>query len=451
MPSFDPTALAEWTHGCWRDGNWPDALTGFCFDTRKLVEGDCFVALSGARDGHDYAAGAVDAGATALLVERELDLPVPQLIVRDTLLAMEAIGAAQREQFTGPVIGVTGSCGKTSTKEMLRLLLGETSTHATAGNWNNRIGVPMTLFGLTNDSEAGVIEAGINQPQEMAHLGRMIAADFVLVTTIGPAHLELLGSLEQIAAEKSLLFAHAKRNAKLILPNDAFAYPAFQAFADRAIVLAAEGEAIHGSPAEVVRYTLDGSQLTVARETLAIATASEGICRNAALAVILAQRLDVDSATCKQRIESWAPADDRGHILCAGEQMVYVDCYNANPASMADALVAFDRTASAEQARCYVLGAMNELGEQAAELHASSVAGIALREGDRVCLVGPKALTDAYRSGLPQGSWTVASAETVDFFKSGVAEFRGALFLKGSRSYALEQLIPNNLNEAPEC
>lgn len=451
MPQFEPTALAEWTRGCWRDGQLPGELTGFCFDTRKLSPGDCFVALSGARDGHDFAEGAFQSGAGALLVERPLDLDIPQLVVDDCLLAMGAIATAQRARFHGPVVGVTGSCGKTSTKEMLRLVLGDTSTHVTAGNWNNRIGVPMTLFGLGAESEAAVIEAGINQPEEMAHLGQMIAADLVVVTTIGPAHLELLGSLDNIAAEKSLLFGHAKVDAKLVLTNQAFSYPAFQAYADRAIVLAEVGEVVPASAGEIVRYELHGNQLQIEGQSYSIATASEGICQNAGLALIVGTLLGLNVVDLKERIESWQPGDDRGRISKSVAQTVYVDCYNANPSSMADALRAFDRVAPAEQSRCYVLGAMNELGEQGVELHADSVADIVLREGDCVYLIGPSVLTEAYRAGLPDGVWTVECAESVEIFKSKVAQFRGALFLKGSRSYALEKLIPDNLNEASEC
>lgn len=451
MRRFDPKALAEWTQGCWHEGRLPEPSSGFCFDTRSLSSGDLFVALRGARDGHDFVADAVEAGAVGALVERPLNLSVPQLIVSDTLIAMERIAGAIRAQFTGPVVGVTGSCGKTSTKEMLRLLMGEETTHVTAGNWNNRIGVPMTLFGLSSQSGAAVVEAGINQPGEMAHLGAMIQADLVVVTTIGPAHLELLGSLETIAEEKAQLLVKARPEASLILPNDAFHYPAFQAAAERAIVLAEEGETVVGAPAEIVRYTLDGNQLHLGGESYQIGSASEGVCRNAALALTVAERLGVTSADRKARMERWSPSGDRGRLLRGQDCFVYVDCYNANPASMTDALRAFDRVAPSDERRCFVLGAMNELGEQSKALHADSVAAIPLRAGDQVYLIGPEQLTDAYRAGLPKGEWTVESAPTIEPFKSLVAQFKGALFLKGSRAYALEQLIPETLKPLPEC
>ena len=167
-------------------------------------------------------------------------IALPQLKVADSLVALGAIGAAVRSKFSMPVVGITGSCGKTSTKEMLRCLLGEDRTHATAGNWNNRIGVPMTLLGLdSSPHDFAVIEAGINQPDEMRQLGQMIQADLIVLTNIEAAHLELLGSLEGIATEKSLLAEHAKPDSPIILPADALRYHAYKKLAHRAIVATA--------------------------------------------------------------------------------------------------------------------------------------------------------------------------------------------------------------------
>ena len=223
---------------------------GLCFDSRKIERGDCFITLTnGQRDGHEYVGSALHDGAAAALVERPLELAIPQLVVENTLLAMEAIGGAVRRQFSGRVIGVTGSCGKTSTKEMLLELLGENDTLATRGNWNNRIGVPMTLFGLHGtEKSTAVVEAGINQPEEMSHLGRMIQADVVLVTNIGAAHLEKLGTLEGVAREKSLLMEYASEAAELILPAGTFCYDTFASFADRTI--AGLDEPVEGNQAD---------------------------------------------------------------------------------------------------------------------------------------------------------------------------------------------------------
>ena len=448
MVSFDPSELAEWTGGRWLDGVREAPITGFCFDSRKIERGDCFIALTnGQRDGHEYVGSALHDGATAALVERPLELPIPQLVVEDTLLAMEAIGGAVRRQFSGRVIGVTGSCGKTSTKEMLLQLLGENDTLATRGNWNNRIGVPMTLFGLHGtEKSTAVVEAGINQPEEMSHLGRMIQADVVLVTNIGAAHLEKLGTLEGVAREKSLLMEYASEAAELILPASAFCYDTFASFADRTTVLAGLDEPVEGNPKQIVRYGIKDGKIQIKElygETcFEVSTHSPGIRSNAALTLVAASILGIPADRAKKRLAKWVPMEDRGRLMVHDDQFCYIDCYNANPASMADALIAFSKAVPDTLARCYVLGAMNELGSEAERLHAESVEALSLRAQDLVCLVGPAELRAAYRKGLQASAEQIHEAESADCLESIIASFRGAFFVKGSRAFALEQLFP---------
>ena len=459
MTRFDPQDIALWSNGVWQKNELPEAIAGFCFDARQLKSGECFIALSGgARDGHEFTAQAIELGAGALLVEHPQSVSLPQLMVDDSLVAMGAIGAGVRQRFDGPVVGITGSCGKTSTKEMLRVLLGESRTHATAGNWNNRIGVPMTLFGLDSDQhDFAVIEAGINQPGEMAELGTMIEPDLSVVTNIASAHLELLGSLEQVAAEKAELALRSRANAPVVLPNSVFQHAAFAACAERALVLAAEGEQVSSQASRVIRYRLNiagtghsslhlSAGATVAR--FQIASPSEGICVNAALAIIAARELGISDAAIRERIALWLPSSNRGRIATQGAQTFYVDCYNANPASMRDALAAFCRATESEQARCYVLGAMNELGAESVALHRAVGRQLRLRSEDRVLFVGADTLTQAYTDGAIEVGAEHAQincSTDVEKIKSVVADFAGALFLKGSRSYALEKLLPMEL------
>ena len=457
MQCFNPQKIAEWVSGDWREGGVPDTIRGFCFDARLVREGDCFVALSsGIRDGHDFVDQAVELGACAVLVERVQSVALPQLVVADSLLAMAAVGAAVRQRFTKPIVGVTGSCGKTSTKEMLRALLGEGGTHATAGNWNNRIGVPMTLFGLdAGQQEFAVIEAGINQPEEMEALGAMIRGDLTVVTNVEAAHLELLGSIENVAAEKAKLVSLAAEDSPVVLPVDVFQYSAFSVFADRAIVLVPEGEeAVVPEPRRVVRFRLEALDAghTMLRlfdggeSCFKIASPSSGICRNAALAILAAREFGVSEAAIRSRIEAWQPSSTRGQIQQVGAQTFYVDCYNANPASMADALFAFRRAMPESAARCYVLGAMNELGIGAVDLHRAVGQALELRSQDRAFFVGPADLSVAYLEGAQLAGASdsqLQSVSNVEQIQSAVAAFEGTIFLKGSRSYALEKLLPS--------
>ncbi len=459
MSRFDPKDIAAWSKGVWQQDELPSKISGFCFDARQLESGECFVALSGgARDGHAFTAQAAELGAKALIVEHPQAVSLPQLIVDDSLLAMGAIGAGVRQRFVHPVVGITGSCGKTSTKEILRGLLGESSTHATAGNWNNRIGVAMTLFGLDSDQhDFAVIEAGINQPGEMAQLGTMIEPDLSLVTNIESAHLELLGSLEQVAIEKAELTLRSRLNAPVVLPNSVFQYAPFTACAERALVLAAEGEEVSLQASRVIRYRLNvvgtgHSSLHLRQDTsdehFQIASPSEGICANAALAIIAARELGITDAVIRERISAWQPSSSRGRIATQGAQTFYIDCYNANPASMRDSLAAFCRATSPSQARCYVIGAMNELGAESLALHREVGRLLSLRAEDRVLFVGSSALTQAYTDGAIEVGGEQAQLNcctNIEKMKSFVADFAGALFLKGSRSYALEKLLPLEL------
>ena len=455
MPLFNSNDLAQWT-----DGNWigiiPETIEGFCFDARHIKPGECFVALScGGRDGHDYVKQAVAGGAVAALVEQEQSLSLPQLKVADSLDALGDIAHAVRGNFNKPVVAVTGSSGKTTTKEMLRILLGESVTHSTVGNWNNRIGVPMTLFGLDEQKqEFAVIEAGINQTGEMAHLGKMIRPDLNILTNIGAAHLELLGTLDNIASEKSLLVQYAAESSPVILTSDALRFPAYKDLAKRAIVLIPDGEALPKQTTKAtVCYTLcagnkDSHILTIGQQSFTIQSPSSGIATNAALAIVAARILGIAEADIRKRIESWRPSGHRGRTQMAGCQTFYIDCYNANPSSMTDSLEAFDRITGEDTDRYYILGAMNELGEAALEYHENVGKNLFLRPQDRVAFVGPEQLTMAYESGALKAGAHSEQVQRVDSVKkisSSVALFKGAIFLKGSRSYHLEELIPESI------
>jgi len=455
MPEFQPERLAEITCGTWSAGP-PAAITGFSFDTRRVEPGDCFIALKGERrDGHDFLGDAAEKGARCAITGRAVDCALPQLVVPDPLAAMAGIAGQIRAEFPNPIVGITGSCGKTSTKEMLRLLLGESATHATAGNWNNRIGVPMTLFGLDPSEHAfGVIEAGINQPGEMGLLGRMIRADLSILTNIGPAHLELLGSLEGIAAEKSMLARESRSAAPVILPAEALEYPAYAEMSRRCIAVRFDGATVAEDAGEVVPCRIEpeangsGMRLGIEGWTYFVQTSSRGMACNAALAIVAARRLGVPEETLAERLRHWRPERTRGKVVEAGNRFYYIDCYNANPASMIDSLQAFQRSAPPALPRCYIIGAMNELGEMAESFHVSVGERLALRPEDTAVFVGPDALTAAYLRGAASngvGSGQIRSVENTAGIESMVADFKGALFLKGSRSHQLEKLLPESL------
>lgn len=456
MPDFQPAHLARITKGDWH-GPEPESIRGFSFDTRKIQSGFCFVALkSESRDGHDFLNDALARGVACALTNRVVDCALPQLVVSDPLTAMAGIAAARRGEFSGPVVGITGSCGKTSTKEMLRLLLGGVKAHATSGNWNNRIGVPMTLFDLDPaQHDFAVIEAGINQPGEMVLLGEMINGDMTVLTNIGPAHLELLGSLGGIADEKSKLAEAAKADSPIVLPIDVLQYQAFSRFAGRCLAVRFDDASPSCSVRELVDCRIElakngtVSTFSLGGHTYQVQTSSRGILQNAALAVVAARALGIEPEQIAERLRSWQPESTRGRIVTEKDAFYFIDCYNANPASMVDSLGAFQNAAPPDLPRCYVIGAMNELGACAVDFHVSVGKQVRLRKEDMALFVGPAELTQAFSRGLQESGASneqIQIAESSSVIKSTVADFKGALFLKGSRSYQLEQLLPDTLD-----
>lgn len=458
MSLLNPDDLSKVVCGAWTVE--PTArMCGFDFDARRISTGECFIALSsGARDGHDFVEQAMAAGASAALVERPLDIELPQLVVPDTLDAMAKMARSTRNHFGGPIVGITGSSGKTSTKEMMRLLLGRDDVHATPGNWNNLIGVPMTLFGLDGgEAKFGVIEAGINQPDEMIRLGGMIHADLTILTNIGTAHLELLKTQEGIAFEKSRLASRAKPDSPIVLPASALQHSAFEEFTSRCIVLSEVGAELEGSfrkqfvydssvdsARALTRISVSCAGESSAEHHFEVATTSRGIAQNAALAFLAALELGVEPSRLCERIKSWRPDELRGQFREEGGRFIYGDCYNANPDSMLDSIYAFEAASPQELARTYVIGAMNELGEEGRELHRETAHKLKLRTNDRAIFVGPDELVSAYVEGaLLAGARTdqILCVENIDSLQSDIATSDRALFLKGSRSLALEKLL----------
>jgi UDP-N-acetylmuramyl pentapeptide synthase len=180
--------------------------------------------------------------------------------------------------------------------------------------------------------------------------------------------------------------------------------------------------------------TIDGRKYTIESPSLGIAT-------NTALAIVAAKYLGILESKILERIESWRPSGDRGCIETFGKQTFYIDCYNANPSSMADALDAFDRSTPQGIARFYILGAMDELGTTALAQHEAIGSLLKLRPEDRVAFVGPNELTEAYASAISVQQYI--RADSVEKIKSIIAQFQGAIFLKGSRTYSLEKLLPS--------
>jgi UDP-N-acetylmuramoyl-tripeptide--D-alanyl-D-alanine ligase len=457
VPSFPPENLAAWTSGKWT--TLPESpLAGFTMDTRQLRGGQVFVALkTDRRDGHDFLADAQAAGASAALVSRPVSgLTLPQLVVADPLVAFQTIAREHRRSFRGPVIGISGSAGKTSTKNLLALLLGQEdgSVLATEGNLNNHLGVPLTLTRLDPARHRyAVIEAGISAPGEMEVLAGMIEPDFGIITLVAPAHLEELGGIEGVARAKAALLAAVHTGGSALFPQ---ACLAFEAFRELKVNCWKLGRADVPLPADLPLANTFFTLIQCAEETLVamrdsvsgkalnfvLRRVSDGMGQNAALAIRAALLLGVKADTIRERLSRWQPAALRGELRREDGRLLYIDCYNANPAAMTDALATFHAVAPDTDPRLLVIGCMGELGPESPAYHRALGRSIHLRRQDRLVIIGDEA--EIVRAGALEGGASdkqvdvVASLEPV---RAQLADFKGAVFIKGSRRYRLETVL----------
>jgi hypothetical protein len=293
---------------------------GFATDTRQLQPGQVFVALkTDRRDGHDFLLAAEKAGASAALVSRRnAALALSQLVVADPLVALQQIAREHRRQFDGPVIGISGSCGKTSTKNLLAQLLGGAGQGvlATEGNLNNRIGVPLTLTRLDPAAHRyAIVEAGIGAPGEMDVLAGMIEPDIAIITLVAPAHLQELGSLDNVAREKARLPAAINAAGVAIFPKSCEQFTAFHDLAVRTMVVE-QAEVVRPAepPKDKVYFTVshreDTTSVAVAYGpppplVFTMRRVSTGMAQNAVLAICAALWLGVSREEIQRRLAGW--------------------------------------------------------------------------------------------------------------------------------------------------
>ncbi len=459
MPVFDPRILARWTGGAWTAAP-AVPLTGFATDTRLLRPGQVFVALrTEKRDGHAFLGAAAAAGAGAALVSRaDPQVALPQLVVADPLAAFQAVAREHRRTFRAPVVGISGSAGKTSTKNLLALLLGGEAGHvlATEGNLNNHLGVPLTLTRLDPAKHRfAVIEAGISASGDMAPLAAMIEPDVAIITLVGPAHLEELGGLDGVAQEKSRLPAAVRTSGIAIFPRRCADFPVFRDLHVRTLMV---------EPADVLRpaepprdrvyftITQRGDRTAIALAygrppplVFTLGRVTDGMAQNAVLALCAALWLGVPRDVIQRRLDAYALAPLRGEIRRVDGRLLYLDCYNANPASMADALVTFDQLAPASSGpRLFLLGCMEELGPESPAHHRELGAALRLGPDDHVCVLGDQAgdvRDGAVAAGVRPDQVEVVPG--VEVMAARFAGFAGAVFVKGSRRYQLERIIEN--------
>jgi UDP-N-acetylmuramoyl-tripeptide--D-alanyl-D-alanine ligase len=428
---YSAAEFAAWTSNVWKNSDRNFPILGISHDTRTLQPGDVYIAIKGAaHDGHDFVQQAVEKGAVGLIVDREFPMvgpersergsaiagqrpqgvaKIPQLIVPDTMSALWALAAGVRSRWAGTVIGITGSVGKTTVKELIASVLAQKGTVSkTPGNWNNDIGLPLSMLAADRNSNFFVFELGMNHPGEIELLAALLKPDWAVLTDIGKAHIEFFQCLEKIAEEKASLLACAD-NALLDETSEWF---------------------------DLFRSKCKGRIVTFGSEPFAFSLPLPGehMISNARRAAALGLALGLSSETVQSGLNAFESAPMRWERTLHNGIVFINDAYNANPLSMRAALKTFAEL-PCEGSRFVVLGGMRELGEAEDTEHRELGQFVDTLKFDSVITVG-----DAGAQIVCDGMIGVDKAEAVDILRTHLRAGDMVLF-KASRSEKLETIL----------
>ena len=426
-------------------GDW--TATGVSIDTRTIRPGDLFVALTDARDGHDFVASALEKGAAAALVSRVpdgVDPAAPLLVVPDVLAALESLGRAGRARMTGRVIAVTGSVGKTSTKDMARTALaGQGRIHAAEASYNNHWGVPLTLARMPQDTDFAIIEIGMNHPGEIAPLSRLARPHVAMITTVAAAHLEAFGAIEGIAREKGAIFEGLEPVGHAIIPEDLPVTQILRDCADAAGALVMgfgrDGQAklVQARPADGAircRARIGGETVDFTLQTTGAHFAMNAV---GVLAALAAAGADLKEAA--KRLGDWLPPKGRGAVEDLAGIRLIDDAYNANPTSLAAGLATLAGLQGGR--RVAILGDMLELGRDEIAMHRDMAADPAMAQVDLVHSAGPRMrhLHDALPPAK-RGIWAESASDLATRVADLVAP-GDIVLVKGSKSSRISTVV----------
>ena len=440
-------------------GNLADQFSSLFIDSRQIPRDGAFVAIIGeVHDGHTFTSKVVEQGVRGLVINRSKanDLPVEDwktnkvvcIAVADTTRALGDLATFNRQRSEVSVIGITGSNGKTTTRQLTATVVSKQfNTLATAGNFNNEIGLPLTLLGLTLEHQWAVLELGTNNPGEIARLSAICSPDIAVITNIGPAHLEGLGSLDGVAREKGSLLQALRENGQAVLNADD----------PRVLRLAVQTKnevTLYGLSADAAIRALDvkdeadaiSFNLKIAQENFPVRLNSPGrfMVSNALAAAAVGRLLGLSSGTIKAGLEAFKPVGGRMNILHPSNGIHIIDdTYNANPGSMKAALNTLKTMRSGFRG-IFVAGDMLELGEQALILHAN-IGALAAQSGIiRLYASGKFAeslISGARSEGMPAADTIAGSRDEIlndliEWLQPG-----DWVLVKGSRGMAMEKVV----------
>lgn len=413
-------------------------------DSRAVRQGDIFFCIVGQKlDGHEFARQAVENGARAVVAGTPLELDVPVLLVRDTTSALGRLARVWREKASARVIGVTGSAGKTTVKEMLAQVLSEAGVTAkNFRNLNNQIGLPLSILEMSGDEDFWVLELGISRPGDMDELGYILAPDAALLLNVGGCHLEGLGSLEGVAAQKSILLDHVRSGGFACVSAD---YPELsRECATRSLRMTTFSGA--AAPADYSCLSQDSTPegmtytLRVKAEEMRCRVSSNvHVAENMAAVAAMAMELGLSLATVESALSAYSPVAQRFVQSRVGSWLVIDDTYNANPVSMARSIREAARLAAGKRL-VLVLGDMLELGEEASRAH-RELGGLIAQTGASHCFFHGQHSQDVQAGllGFEGFFQKVSGPEEVLQVLGATRRDEGVMLFKGSRGCKMEQ------------
>ena len=414
-------------------------------DTRHIQEGQLYFALKGARfNGNKFASQALEAGAAYAIVDEEayiVEGDPRYILVPDALKALQDLAYAYRQEFDVPIIGLTGSNGKTTTKELIYSVLStERSVHATRGNFNNHIGVPLTLLAMPRDIEMAIIEMGANQPGDIQELAEIADPTIGLITNVGYAHLEKLKGLDGVRETKGALFRYVKAKGGQIFVNAGDPNVVLEAGAHpHQITYGKEGADFQLKQTEA---NWQGMQLKIEVEgkvwELESSLSGAYNAVNILAATAIAHTLGISESGIKRGIHQYVSQNNRSQHVQKGKLSIWLDAYNANPSSM-EASIHNIFSMGADKKIGIVLGDMYELGEDEEALHRALADHIRPYMPALVIGVGPKMkhMTDALEGNV----YHFEDRESAKTTFSQLTASLDVLLIKGSRAMALEKLL----------
>ncbi len=436
-------------HGVWWNPREEKAaVTAVCTDSRNIIPGCLFLPWVGEKfDGHNFIDAALDAGAAGCLCAKlPQDIRADKFYIKvdDTRLALRDLASAYRDRFPIPFVQITGSVGKTTTKEMVAAVLGaKYKVLKTPENFNNDIGTPLTLFGLSPEHEVAVIETGMNHFGEIEYLGELVRPDIAVISNIGDAHIEYLGSREGILQAKCEIFKHLKEGGMAVLNGDDALLDTVEIPFET--VRCGWAEHCQAKVTEIADHGVDGITCTVEtkmdRYALSIPAPGEHMVYPAAIAVVIGEALGLEHDEIVRGVAAYEPSGSRMRVVRLPEKRIILDdCYNANPQSVTAALEVLAKTEC--DRKVAVLGDMGELGALTEQAHYNIGALAAMLGIDCVVAIGSKATKIADGAAMSSGEVLhfMTGVEAVETLKEQLQPGT-AMLVKASHAMHFGELV----------